>query len=73
MAKEVKSSFGTNGLKKANHGRNGGHGSSRGGSDSSRNQTHFTNGRISATSPDPIRNHAHIIQNPGNPKSFFTS
>lgn len=65
MAKEVKSSFGKNGLKKAkSHSRSGGH-SSRDGSDSSRNQAQFPNGRISATSPDPSHNHPHVIQNPG--------
>ncbi len=61
MAKEVKSSFGTNGLKKASHSRNGG----RDGSDSGRNQPQVNNSRISITSPNLSHNHLHIIQNPG--------
>lgn len=65
MAKEVKSSFGTNGLKKANHTRNGGRGGSRDGSDSGRNQPQVSNSRISITSPNLSHNHLHIIQNPG--------
>ena len=65
MAKEVKSSFGTNGLKKASHTRNGGRGGSRDGSDAGQNQTQVNNGRKSVTSPILSHNHLHIIQNPG--------
>jgi len=66
MAKEVKSSFGTNGLKKTNQSRSGRRGSSRDGSDSDRHQPHVNNSRIMIASPTLGQNHKNLIQNPGN-------
>jgi len=55
MAKEVRSSFGTNGLKKAS--RNGGHQNSANGSGSSHYHPHLNNSRSLIPSPNTSSKH----------------